>query len=183
MSLEKQNYQWYAIYTRANAEKKLLENLKEKNIECYLPTKKVLKVWSDRKKWVDEPLFRCYIFVKVSFKEFFNALNTTGAVCYVCFGGRAQGIPENQIENIKALLAQSDHEVSLSHERIQKGVMVEVLAGSLKGIKGEVLNLFGQTRLSIRIDSLNCCLQANISREEVKIIEEPSKIKPALKRN
>lgn len=172
MSLEKHNYQWYAIYTRANAEKKLLDNLLDKNIESYLPTRKVLKVWSDRKKWVDEPLFRCYIFVKVSYREFFTALNTPGVVCYVSFGGKAQSIPENQITNIRTFLDQSDHEVTLSYERIQKGVMVEVLSGSLKGIRGEVINLFGQTRLSIRIDSMSCCLQANISRDEVKLLEE-----------
>ncbi len=171
MVLEKQNYQWYAIYTRANTEKKLMEQLQDKNIEAYLPVKKVLKVWSDRKKWVEEPLFRCYLFVKVSYKEYFNALNTPGAVCYVSFGGRAQSIPENQISNIKTFLNQCDHEVSLSYERIQKGVMVEVLTGTLKGIKGEVLNVYGQTRLSIRIDSMNCCLQANISKDEVRLLQ------------
>jgi len=172
MILEKQTYHWYAIYTRANGEKKLFDNLQEKNIECYLPTRKVLKVWSDRKKWVEEPLFRCYIFVKVSYKEFFNVLNTPGAVCYISFGGRAQSIPESQITNIKSFLYQSDHEVTLTYERIQKGDVVEVQNGSLKGVKGEVANIFGQMRLLIRIDSMNCSLYANISREEVKLLEE-----------
>jgi len=172
MTLEKPNYQWYAIYTRANAERKLYNNLKENNIECYLPTRKVQKVWSDRKKFVEEPLFRCYIFVKVSYKEFFAALNTAGVVCYVSFGGKAQAIPESQINNIKTFLAQSEHEVTVSYERIQKGVEVEVLYGSLKGIKGEVINVSGQSRLLIRIDSLNCNLYANISREEVRLLEE-----------
>lgn len=172
MILEKQKYQWYAIYTRANGEKKLFDNLQEKNIECYLPTRKVLKVWSDRKKWVEEPLFRCYIFVKVSYKEFFNVLNTPGAVCYISFGGRAQSIPECQIINIRTFLYQCDHEVTLTYERIQKGAVVEVLYGSLKGVKGEVANIYGQMRLLIRIDSMNCSLYANISRDEVKLIEE-----------
>lgn len=172
MILENQNYHWYAIYTRANGEKKLFENLQEKNIECYLPTRKVIKVWSDRKKWVEEPLFKCYIFVKVSYREFFNVLNTPGAVCYVSFGGRAQSIPEYQITNIRNFLFQCDHEVTLTYERIQKGVSVEVLHGSLKGIKGEVTNIYGQSRLVIRIDSLNCSLYANISRDEVKLLEE-----------
>lgn len=170
MIVENQMYHWYALYTRANGEKKLFEYLKEKNIECYLPTKKVLKIWSDRKKWIEEPLFKCYIFVKVSYREFFNVLNTPGAVCYVSFGGRAQSIPEVQINNIKSFLSQCDHEVTLTYERIQKGVMVEVLAGSLKGIQGEVTNLYGQTRLVIRIDSMNCSLYANISRDEVKLL-------------
>lgn len=172
MILEKQTYHWYAIYTRANGEKKLFDNLQEKNIECYLPTRKVLKGWSDRKKWVEEPLFKCYIFVKVSYKEFFNVLNTTGAVCYISFGGRAQSIPESQITNIRSFLYQYDHEVTLTYERIQKGTVVEVIHGSLKGVKGEVANIYGQMRLLIRINSMNCSLYANISRDEVKLIEE-----------
>lgn len=172
MYLEKPNYQWYAIYTKANGEKKLQANFLDQNIECYLPLRKVLKYWSDRKKWVEEPLFRCYIFVRVSYKDFFTALNTPGVVCYVSFGGKAQPIPETQISNIKAFLTQCDHEVTLTYERIQKGVNVEVLHGTLKGIKGEVVSICGQTRLVMRIDSMNCSLYANISREEVKLLED-----------
>lgn len=172
MILEKKNYNWYAIYTRANREKKLFDNLQKKNIECYLPQRKVLKVWSDRKKWVEEPLFKCYIFVKVSHKEFFNVLNAPGAVCYVSFGGRAQSIPEHQILNIKNFLSHVDREVTLTYEHIQKGDTIEVFYGSLKGVKGEVTNICGQTRLVIRIDSLNCSLYANISRDEVKLLDE-----------
>lgn len=177
MYLEKANCQWYAIYTRANGEKKLLANLEERKIECYLPLKKTLKIWSDRKKWVEEPLFRCYIFVKVSYKDYFTALNTPGAVSYISFGGKAQPIPEAQILNIKTFLAQSDHEVTLTYERIQKGVTVEVLYGTLKGVKGEVISICGQSRLVMRIDSMNCSLYANISKEEVKILEEISTTK------
>jgi len=172
MFLENKNYQWYAIYTRANSEKKVAEKLLQKNIECYLPTRTILKSWSDRKKKIDEPLFRCYLFVKVSYKEFFNALNIPGVVSFVTFGGKAQPIPENQINNIKTFMNQIEHEVILSYERIQKGVVVQIESGTLKGIKGEVINIFGQSRLMIRIDAMNCCLYANISKDEVRMIEE-----------
>ncbi|MFA5326366.1 MAG: UpxY family transcription antiterminator [Prolixibacteraceae bacterium] len=174
MMLEKSTYQWYAIYTRANAEKKLFDNLLEKKIECYLPMRKVLKVWADRKKWVEEPLFKSYLFVRVSHKEFFNVLNTTGAVCYVSFGGRAQAIPSVQIDNIKTFLAQREYEITVSHERIQKGVSVEVLFGAFKGVHGEVVNILGQSRILVRIDSMNCSLYANISKEEVLLLEKKS---------
>jgi len=170
--LKKMTYEWYAVYVRANSEKKLFDSLVEKNIECYLPMRKVLKYWSDRKKWVEEPLFKCYIFVKVSYTEFFNVLNTTGAVCYVSFGGRAQSIPEIQINNVKTFLAQSEHEITVSHERIQKGVLIEVLHGSFKGIIGEVVNILGQSRLLVRVDSMNCCLYANIDKDEVALLEK-----------
>jgi len=172
MMLAKSNYQWYAIYTRANSEKKLFENLCSKNIECYLPVRKVLKHFCDRKKWVEEPLFRSYIFVKVSNKEFFDVLNTNGAVCYISFGGKAQSIPEVQIEAVKRFLDQTESEITVSYERIQKGISVEVLFGSFKGVYGEVVSILGQSRLLIRIDSMNCSLYANIAKEEVKPIEE-----------
>jgi len=172
MFLENKNNQWYAIYTRANSEKKVAEKLMQKNIECYLPTRNILKNWSDRKKRIEEPLFRCYLFVKVSYKEFFNALNTPGVVCFVTFGGKAQPIPENQINNIRTFMNQIDHEVILTYERIQKGVTVQVEKGSLQGLKGEVINIFGQSRLMIRIESMNCCLYANILKDEVSLIEE-----------
>ncbi|MBV5315325.1 MAG: UpxY family transcription antiterminator [Prolixibacteraceae bacterium] len=171
MLLEKPNYQWFAVYCKANSEKKISERLTEKNIECYLPTRKVLKTWSDRKKWIEEPIFKSYLFVKVSYKEFFVILNTPGVVCFVSFGGKAQSIPEIQINNVRSFMIQTDHEVSLTYERIQKGVNVEVTHGSLKGVYGEVLNIYGQSRILIRVDSLSCSLYANISKEEVKILE------------
>ena len=32
--------------------------------DVYCPCQRTLKKWSDRKKWVDEPVFKSYIFVK-----------------------------------------------------------------------------------------------------------------------
>lgn len=172
MQQKRHIYYWFAIYTRANSEKRLCEELKEKNIECYLPLRKVLKFWSDRKKWIEEPLFKGYIFVKVSNKEFFDVLNLPGAVCYVSFGGKAQSIPEGQINGIKTLVQLVDEEVALSYDRIRKGQKAEVMCGPLKGVKGEIVEIHGQERILIRIKTMNCSLHAKISKEEVRIIEE-----------
>jgi transcription antitermination factor NusG len=172
MPLENPHYQWYAIYTRANDEKKLFNSLREKNIECYLPTRKVRKDWIDRKKWIEEPMFRSYLFVRVSYLEFFQALNTPGVVCFISAGGKAQAIPEVQINNIKTFLDQADHEVSISYEHIDKGRIVEVTNGSLQGIHGEVVIINGQTRLLTRLDSLRCCLYTNLTEKEAFMFEE-----------
>ena len=59
------NKKWFVIYTRSRFEKKIYQELLKINIESYLPLQKKLKQWSDRKKWVEEPLFRSYIFVKI----------------------------------------------------------------------------------------------------------------------
>ena len=41
-------YRWYALYTRLNHEKRVENALLEKQIEVFLPKRKVLREWSDR---------------------------------------------------------------------------------------------------------------------------------------
>lgn len=171
MNLKTKNYAWYAVYTRANQEKKILRDLTDENIECFLPLKKSLKQWSDRKKWVEEPLFRCYIFVRISYVEFYDVLITPGVVCYVSFGGRPQTIPDIQIENLKTMIKQNEMEVTLTHNKLAKGVKAEVIFGALKGMQGEIVQIYGQSRILIRVESLGCCLYANISNDEIKLIQ------------
>lgn len=171
MRIKKPVYEWYAVYTKINGEKRIKAQLEEQNIECYLPLKKSLRQWSDRKKWIEEPLFRSYIFVKVSHVEFFNVLDLNGVVCYISFGGKAQSIPESQIDSIKTFVKQEEHEITLTREVIQKGLKAEVLCGPLKGVKGEIVELFGQYRILIRVETMGCSLYTNISREEVKVLE------------
>lgn len=170
--LKKPVYAWYAIYSKPNAEKKILTFLEEQEVECYLPLKKSLRQWSDRKKWIEEPFFRCYLFVKVSHIEFFKVLEIPGAVKYVSFGGQPQTIPEEQIENIKIFIAQEEREIFLSRENIEKGKNVEVLCGPFKGMQGEIVKIQGNYRIVIRIQTLGCSLFANISRDEIKVLKK-----------
>ena len=169
--LQKPTYKWYAVYTRPNNEKKIISALIEDNIEGYLPLKRTLRKWSDRKKWIEEPLFRSYIFVKVSHIEYFNVLNIPGVVKYVSFGGQPQSIPDYQIEYIKTIVQQKDHEIEVNYKNIRKGSECEVLFGPLKGIRGEVVRISGQSRLLIRLASMGVSLQVNISRDEIKPIK------------
>jgi len=174
-------YKWYVIYTRANVEKRIFENLKKENIECYLPLKRFLRQWSDRKKWIEEPLFRCYIFVKVSNIEFYKVLDMSGVVSYITFEGHAQTIPDFQMENIKKLVEQQEREVILSHRNLGKGHNVEVIIGPFKGMQGEVMKIYGNYRIVIRIEALGCAVYANISRDEIRLLrsenENPSGMK------
>lgn len=174
MRLEKPKYAWYAIYTKVNFEKKIFQSLQEENIESYLPIRKTLRQWSDRKKWIEEPLFRCYIFVRVSYKEFFNVLSIPGVVCYVSFGGKPQSIPDYQINNVKTLVKQEKIDITVSKERLKKGNKAEVLVGPLKGLIGEIVEVSGQYRILICIESMGFCLHANISKDEVKVLETTS---------
>ena len=139
---------WYAAYTKPRNEKKVFERLTENGIETFLPLQKRLKQWSDRKKMVEEPLFRSYIFVRIGEKDYYNVLNTPGVVRYVTFGGRAAPIPERQIEQVKQLLVQ-DIEIELLAESIEPGTNVEIMFEGLKGIVGELVEHCGKKKVVI----------------------------------
>jgi transcription antitermination factor NusG len=97
-------YNWHALYTRSRHEKRVYDELIYDEIEAYLPLHTVIKQWSDRKKKVEEPMIRSYVFVKISEKEYYNVLNIPAAVRYVTFEGKAAPIPEWQIDVMKKAL-------------------------------------------------------------------------------
>jgi len=164
-------YFWHAIYTKSRAEKRLYQELCSKNIECYLPLKKELRQWSDRSKWVEEPLLRSYLFVKVSEREYYDVMNSNYAVRYVTFGGKAVPIPEDQIQALQLFLADENRKVDLSHENLEKGELVEVVGGPLKGIQGEIMQIRGKNRIVIRFDSLGTCVYTDISMDKIKQVQ------------
>jgi len=158
----KQELNWYAVYTKPRHEKKLADGLMEKGIEAYVPLRKVLRQWSDRKKMVDEPLIRSYCFVKVDKKLYFEVLNTHGAVRYVWFSGKPASIPEKQI-NVLKIIAGSDIEVEKIPGNIMPGTLVKVIAGPLIGITGELISISNHKKVIVRIDTLDHALSLSIS--------------------
>ena len=92
---------WYALYTKSRAEKKAERELQLKGLEAYLPLEKRLKQWSDRKKWVEFPMFRGYLFLFSRTVYFPKVLEHPAAVHVVRLSGKFAAIPDDQIEFIK----------------------------------------------------------------------------------
>jgi transcriptional antiterminator RfaH len=160
---------WYAIYTKPRWEKKVAARLDEKGIENYLPLIKTLKIWSDRKKWVREPLFKSYIFVHVDGREFIPALQTSGAVKYVSFEKRAVSIPPLQIEAVKTFI-ESGEDFLTDIPDLKIGDRVVVIYGSLKGLQGTLVEYQKKHRVRIIIDGIQQSLHLNIPLSYLKPI-------------
>lgn len=161
---------WYAVYTKPRFEKKLTAHLLEKGIEAYLPLRKTLKQWSDRKKLVEEPLMSSYVFVNVVPDQYYEVLNTPGAVKYIWFSGKPAVIPAKQIETLK-MITGSDVEVECVSGVIPKGSYIRVASGPLKDLKGELLNYAGKNKVIVRIDHLDKVLLLTISPQYVETID------------
>jgi transcription antitermination factor NusG len=161
------------LYSKPKHEKKLADLLNERGIEAFTPVRKVLRQWSDRKKWVEEPLIRSYTFVRAEEKNYFEALNTHGAVRYVWFSGQAATIPNRQIDILKVLTG-SDLEVETVTTALKPGSMVKVMAGPLIGTVGEMVSIAGNKKVIIRIDHLETVLSVTISPLLLEKLPDPT---------
>jgi transcriptional antiterminator RfaH len=162
------NKSWYALYTRSRAEKKVLQEFRDTGIECYLPLRKTIKQWSDRKKKVEEPVIRSYIFVRIRPVDKNNVFVSPHIVRYVTHEGKPAVIPDRQMEALKSVVESGvDYEVNTSH--LKKGDKVKVTTGALKDVDGEILEIGKNKKLVIRIDHVGYSLTMNIPANFVKL--------------
>jgi transcriptional antiterminator RfaH len=152
---------WYAVYTHFNNEKKVATQLGAKGIEIYLPLRKILRQWSDRKKWVEEPLIRSYVFVNITSDEADVLRFTPGIATMVSFGGRLVPITQKEIDLLQLICGQQPEVVDTPIDLLM-GDAVEVIAGPLLGLKAELTAWKGKQQVVVRIDALNRYLLVDI---------------------
>ena len=137
-----------------------------RGFEVYLPLVKTLRQWSDRKKKVEVPLIASYIFVHVNNREYYDIINTPGAVAYVTFEGKAAKIPEDQIIAMR-IAVDSNMQIELAKENIQAGERVKVIAGPLKGAEGEFVGEAHKRNFILNMINIGYTLKIEINASDV----------------
>lgn len=163
-------YHWYPVYTKSRFEKKAFEELTRKGIEVYLPLQRQLKQWSDRKKWVEEPLLKSYIFVHISNREHAEVLMTQGISRFIYFAGKIATIPDRQIEDLKLLLASAD-ELQVVEHHVAPGKKVLINAGPLKGIVAEAVEMKGKKHVLLKLENMGLSIDIKVSLAFVETLE------------
>lgn len=161
---------WYAVYTKSHWEKKVVGNLNKINIENYCPLNKVWKNWSDRKKLVEQPLFKSYVFVRVADKQMNAVRLVYGIVNFVYWLGKPAVIPDHEIDAIKQFLADYTN-VKLEKAIIHVKDNVKILNGPFVDMEGKVVAL-NKTKIKISIPSLQYILTAEIDRENIAVLKK-----------
>lgn len=159
---------WNVLYTKSKSEKKVFERLSNLGIDVYCPCQRTLKKWSDRKKWVDEPVFKSYIFVKSpdSESQKLQILNTPGVVRFLYWLGQPAQVRQVEIDEIRSFLGEHQSVESVSFD---VGLKLNVKQGVLKGSEGVVVY---QTKneVVLRVDKLGMSLLATLPKVSIKSI-------------
>jgi len=160
---------WFAVYVKSRSEKKVALEFEIDGVDFYLPLVKKLKQWSDRKKWVEEPLFRSYIFVHIEQKEYYTVLKTQNVVKYVSFEGKAVPIRKEQIEAVKYFLNEKDPE-NIDNQVWAEGQKVEIISGSMAGLKGELIEVRGKKKVKVEIEVVGKTLVIQIPKSKLSFM-------------
>ena len=155
---------WFALYTKSRMEKKVSERLIAKGIVCYCPLIKRKKQWSDRKKWVEEPVFRSYVFVDIDYSTQ-NVLvrQTIGVVNFVYWLHQPAIILDEEISLIQSFLAEHSEVEALS-KTLKVGDIVVLDSGAMMGQEAEVIALKNKNEVKLLIKSLGFELVAKINK-------------------
>ena len=166
----KDNKKWFAIYVKSRSEKKVLKLLEDIGIESFLPLITRVKQWSDRKKKVEEPLFRSYLFVNIPLNDYYTVLNVNGVVKFITFERKPVPVPDNQIIAIKEYL--NDTELhSINYEDFKEGELVRVKTGQMKDLVGRFVKINGKHRVIIDIEAVGLSLAVNVARSNVEAVK------------
>ncbi len=145
---------WYALYTKPRWEKKIDARLLKKGIDSWCPLQKVERQWSDRKKVVEDPLFKSYVFVRIDTSERSNVLMTDGVLNFVYYLGKPAIIKDEEVNNIKMYLAEKDARITvISEEGFAPGEKVRVNFGVFMDKEGTVLR-GGKKKVYVQLQSL-----------------------------
>jgi transcription antitermination factor NusG len=131
---------WFAVYTKPRWEKKIDTVLIRKGVESWCPLQKIERQWSDRKKIIEDPLFKSYVFVHIDATEKTKVLMTDGVLNFVHYLGKPAIIKDDEINIIKKYLSEKDASIAIfSQEGFKEEMRITVNHGVFMGNEGTVI--------------------------------------------
>ena len=168
MNNKKEDKKWFAVYVKSRSEKKVFKLLGDIDIEVFLPLITRVKQWSDRRKKVEEPLFRSYLFVNISLSNYYNVLQVPGVLKFISFENKPVPVPENQIAAIKHYINDIDMHDITNYDVFKEGELVRIKTGQMKDLVGRFVKIKGKHRIIIDIESVGQSLPINVPRSSVE---------------
>ncbi|RFM27111.1 UpxY family transcription antiterminator [Deminuibacter soli] len=173
MSTAANDKKWFALYTKPRWEKKINTTLIKKGIESWCPLQKEVRQWSDRKKVVEDPVFKSYVFVRIAEADRLQVLQTDGVLNFVFYLGKPAVIREEEISSIKSYLMQKDAQITIqSIESFEKDSRIRVNQGIFMDQEGTVVRTSGKRKVYVRLQSLGQVMVVEFQAEHLAPVQQ-----------
>jgi transcription antitermination factor NusG len=153
---------WNVLYTKSRTEIKTAERLKYLGIAVYCPVITEVHQWHDRKKKVNVPLFRSYVFVRIQSKRFNLVFEVPGVLSYLLsWKGERAVVKDEEISVIRRWM-ESDGLEEAKVDLLNAGDKVTISKGAFKDQEA-IIEEVGKKTMRLILPKLGCVLQVKIN--------------------
>lgn len=157
--------EWFAFVVKPNHEKAVFEHLKTLECEASLPLYRTRRRWSDRFKEVQLPLFPCYVFCRIAFRDRVGTLRVPGVRSIVTAGPNPAPIPPEEIAALETMV-RSGLPIQ-PWPFLKTGQRVRVSSGPLRGVEGILVQFRKTWQVVVSVELLQRSVSAEVDREFV----------------
>jgi transcription antitermination factor NusG len=156
---------WYAVYTKPHLEKKVAALLSKKKIENFCPLGCVETQNFRKLKLIFKPLFKSYVFVRVSREELERLKQTDGVLNILYWLGEPAIIKDEEIAAIKEFT--NDHRnIKLERTFVNLSEPARHLSASSYSIEGKMVTIKNKLH-KVCLPSLGYTMIADVEDESV----------------
>jgi len=164
---------WFALQTRPRSERKTDFLLRQKGYECFTPTHRQKRRWSDRTAEIEMPLFPTYIFCRLSSSTLGKIVSTPGVTRIVGFGGRPAEVAAEEIMALQSLVRSNCFREPWRY--LPDGTLVVVENGPMAGVQGIICRGVDHRRFVISVTLLQRSVAVRLEEmTRISVITAPA---------
>jgi len=157
---------WYALYTCPRHEKRVVKQIEQHRISCFLPLYRSVRRWKDRRKELELALFPGYVFVRIALEDRLRVLQMASVVRFVSFNGHPVPLPPNEIEALMNGLTRGVR--AEPHPYLTVGRRVSVRFGPLAGSQGILVRRKEKFRVVLSLDLIMRSVAVEVDEADIE---------------
>src|SRR5580704_11518671 len=157
---------WYALYTCPRHEKRVVQQIEQHRISCFLPLYRSVRRWKDRRKELELALFPGYVFVRIALRDRLQVLQIPSVVRFVGFNGCPVPLPENEMASLMTGLSSGVR--AEPHPYLTVGRSVRVKYGPLAGTHGILVRRKEKFRVVLSLDLIMRSVAVEVDESDIE---------------
>jgi transcription antitermination factor NusG len=148
-----QSATWFALHVRSRHENLTASVLQRKGYQTFLPVYTLRRMWSDRIKELQQPLFEGYVFCQFDLNDRVVPIITTpGVLGIVGLGKRPVAVDNHEIAALQRVVRSGLPVEPCPY--LQVGSAIRIEHGPLSGTEGTLIEIKNRHRMIVSISLL-----------------------------